>query len=1156
MAPRAATASGVQGALAEAPRPEASEGPSLGEQLQQRTSELNEALLQQQATAAVLKTISRGGFDLPPVLESVVASAVRLCSADSGIVYRLDGGLLRLAATLNMSPEFKDYVEHHPIRAGRGTAAARALQECRTVHIPDVAADTEYDYPAAHTLGRIRAILGVPMLKQGVPIGVMTIWRSQPQAFSDRQIDLLTGFADQAAIAIENTRLLQALQARNRELGNALEQQTATGEILRAISRSPIDVQPVFEAIVNAALKLCEARSACVHRLDGDRLDIAALAMVDPGGEEAIRSLYPRRADLSTVSGRAVLSRRLVEIPDVMEDAGYGAHGAARGAGFRSMLGVPMLREGQSMGAIVVGKPDPGPFPPHHVALLQTFADQAVIAIENARLFNETRQALDHQTAIGEVLRVISRSPTDVAPVFEAILDSATRLLGTPMAAVFRYDGRLVHQVAVRDWPPEAVEDARRYYPGPPSARMLSGRVILSGQLQVQEDAFADPTYDQRLARLGLWRRMVGAPLLKDGTPIGAIVVAWRDAGHTPQRQIDLLRTFADQAVIAIENARLFNETQEAFERLTATSEVLQVISSSPTDVQPVLDTVAERSGLLCHAQGARVWLVEDGHLRAMTSYGPAYRAEAEPEALPLRRTSIGGRAFVERRCIHVEDVLPLIDSEYPDIRELQARYGFRTVLAVPMLREEEAIGVISLLRQEVRPFTDTEVNLVQTFADQAVIAIENARLFKELQARNTQLTEALSQQTATGEILRVISRSPTDVQPVFEAIAAAALALCRATATNVLTYDGKLLHLAARATALPENIDAALAIFPRPAGTDTVAGQAILGRGVAVIPDVSKGPEYFAQHVARLSGSRSLMSVPLMREGTPIGAISIGRPETGPVPDQQIALLQTFADQAVIAIENVRLFKELQEKGLQLELASRHKSRFLANMSHELRTPLNAIIGFTRIVMRRCAGQLEPKQAENLEKILASGQHLLALINAILDLSKIEAGHVQVDARETELAPVLEQCLLTVEPLVHAEAVTLSAELDATLPPLFVDDEKLRQIVINLLSNAAKFTQCGRIVLSARATGEGIAISVADTGIGIEAEKLQLVFEEFEQADASSTRLYGGTGLGLTIARRLARLMGGDIEARSAPSQGSTFTLYLPLRYRPPGCP
>ncbi len=412
------------------------------------------------------------------------------------------------------------------------------------------------------------------------------------------------------------------------------------------------------------------------------------------------------------------------------------------------------------------------------------------------------------------------------------------------------------------------------------------------------------------------------------------------------------------------------------------------------------------------------------------------------------------------------------------------------------------------------------------------------------------ELAEALAQQRATGEILRLISQSHATAQPVFETIAAAALRLCGATAANVFTFDGELLHVATLAVSNPVAADAIRRAFPRPPDRATTASRAVLTRDVAAIPDVLEDPDYAIGTAAEAAGFRSNLGIPLMQAGRPIGAISVGRAKPGPFPETQVALLKTFADQAVIAIENVRLFRELEEKTRQLEIASAHKSAFLANMSHELRTPLNAIIGFTRIVMRRSKERLETQQYENLEKILTSGQHLLALINEILDLAKVESGRIEIRPGEVALAVVLEQCLRTIEPLVDASAVSLVGAFDGALPPMYVDEEKLRQIVINLLSNAVKFTAVGSIELRASAANGSVEIAVADTGIGIPADRLERVFEEFEQVDGASRRAHGGTGLGLAIARRLARLMGGDIRVESTPDVGSTFALDLPLRY------
>jgi signal transduction histidine kinase len=587
------------------------------------------------------------------------------------------------------------------------------------------------------------------------------------------------------------------------------------------------------------------------------------------------------------------------------------------------------------------------------------------------------------------------------------------------------------------------------------------------------------------------------------------------------------------------------NQAQEALAEQTATAEILKVTSGSPGQVQPVLQAILTSASRLCEASFAAVFHYDGEMLSNVAQLNASDRFAQflqQLRARPSRETTTR-RCALERRTIHTADLLN--DPEFSP-PEHQRRENVRTALSVPMMREDRLIGVITLWRNEVRPFSDKQVALVQTFADQALIAIENVRLFNETK-------EALEQQTATSEILRVISGSPTDVQPVFEAIVQSGVKLFEGAAVAVARPENGQVRLMAIAERDPEQAQKWRARFPFPLTREYMHSAAILDCKTVEMPDVQvmdgqfdAGKRNFAP-----SGYRAMTVVPMVKDGAAVGTISVIRKAPGPLSDKQVSLLKTFADQAVIAIQNARLFREIHEKSRQLEIANQHKSEFLANMSHELRTPLNAIIGFTRIVMRRSQEQLDPEQYENLEKILASGQHLLALINAILDLSKVEAGHVQVNPSEIPLAPVLESCVRTVEPLVKTDAVTLLKEFNGELPQLYLDEEKLRQIVINLLSNAVKFTASGSIRLQAHAANGSVAIAVADTGIGIAADKLGLIFEEFEQADASSTRVYGGTGLGLAIARRLARLMGGDIAVQSTLGSGSTFTLTLPVRYQ-----
>ena len=608
--------------------------------------------------------------------------------------------------------------------------------------------------------------------------------------------------------------------------------------------------------------------------------------------------------------------------------------------------------------------------------------------------------------------------------------------------------------------------------------------------------------------------------------------------------EADLLKRLK-RAELELRRAR--NDATEALERQTATADILRVISGSPTDVQPVFEAIVQSGIRLFEGAAVAVARPENGQVRLMAI------AERDPEQarkwrerfpFPLTRDYMHGAAILDCTVIDMPDVLDM--SGFESGKRNFAASGYRAMTVVPMVKDNAAIGTIAVIRAAAGPLTEKQIALLKTFADQAVIAIENVRLFNEIR-------ESLDQQTATAEVLGVISSSIADTAPVFDKILESCERLFagRIVGLNLVREDGQL-HIGAYHGAHREEFER---IFPLPVTAESGSGLSIVERRVVHYPDAENGEGVPARtrQGCKTIGIKSAIFAPLLWEGRGMGAIFVGRDHVSSFSEKEIALLKTFADQAVIAIENVRLFNEIQEKSRQLEVASRHKSEFLANMSHELRTPLNAIIGFTRIVMRRSQEKLEPLQYENLEKILASGQHLLALINSILDLSKIEAGRIEVHPGHVGLAPVLEQCVRTVEPLVKADTVRLVKEFDQALSEMYVDEEKLRQIIINLLSNAAKFTERGSIRLQAHAANGSVAIAVVDTGTGIPADKLSLIFEEFEQADASSTRVHGGTGLGLAIARRLARLMGGDIAVESTLGSGSTFTLTLPLHYGTP---
>jgi signal transduction histidine kinase len=583
----------------------------------------------------------------------------------------------------------------------------------------------------------------------------------------------------------------------------------------------------------------------------------------------------------------------------------------------------------------------------------------------------------------------------------------------------------------------------------------------------------------------------------------------------------------------------------EALAREVTTSEILRVISQSQTDLQPVFEAIVRSAAQLCEATFAVMHRFDGQVVTFDAHYGMTEQEVAgSRDSFPLRidRGTAVGRAILDRRTTHIHDIRG--DAEY-GVRAWQT--SFRTVLAVPLLREGVPVGAIGLWRREVQPFSDKQIKLVETFAAQAVIAIENVRLFKELEAHNSALTESLEQQTATSEILRVISSSPTDAQPVFDAIAANAARLCSANDAQVLRVEGETLRLVAAfgGSAMPSL---------RQLTRGHLVGRAVIDRKTIHVRDLRQALAEYPESTAAQYGVQSALAVPLLRDGVALGVIRISRTEIRPFTDKQIALLQTFADQAVIAIENVRLFKELEasnreiaEKSRQVEVASQHKSEFLANMSHELRTPLNAVIGFSEVLTDRMFGELNEKQEEYLKDIYASGTHLLSLINDILDLSKIEAGRMELELTDFHLPTALDNALMLVRERAGRRSIALQMSVDERLGQIRADERKIRQVVLNLLSNAIKFTpEGGRIEVAAVSKDESAEVSVSDTGVGIAPEDQQAVFEEFRQVGTAEKKAEG-TGLGLALCRKFIELHGGRIWVTSQVGVGSTFTFTIP---------
>ena len=1181
-------------------------------ELAERNSAYSERIAYQSAANDVLKVMSASPDDPQPVFDLISVRARDICDAYGVTVYEFDGSLLHFRAATGVSedPAVREAARAvYPTPPTRDLLPGRAILNRAIVHIRDHDADLEM----RRFILTVKSSVVVPIMRQGVPIGALHMGSREHGGFSDTQVELLKIFAEQAVIAIRGAETFRDLNARTRDLSESLQQQTATAEVLKVISSSPGELEPVFQALLGNAVRLCEAEFAMLFLFE--QTEFRAVGKWNlPHAYSEFLGKNTISADPTIPLGRAALTKQPVQVTDILVDGSYierhpGIVAIAELGGARTLLQVPMLKDNELVGTIGIYRQEIRPFTDKQVELVKNFASQAVIAIENTRLLKELRartddlsESLQQQTATADVLKVISRSAFDLDSVMNTLTQSAAELCKAEVSALYLRDGDalIARGVAEAD---ATQADFLRQTRLRISESDRVGRALLTGTVFNIPDAESenDPGLHRFATTLG-FKSCLFVPLMRDGRGVGVFALARNRVGEYPRREVDLVQTFADQAVIAIENVRLFDEVQqrtrdleEALTYQTGSANILRVIASSPTDVAPVLQAIVESACELCEAYDAVVMLKDNDELCLGAHHGPIPMSR---QRWSNDRASVSGRAMADCVPVHVHDMLSDEGAEFVIGREMSRVDGCHTILGAPLLREGEAIGAILLRRAEVHPFSDKQIALLQTFADQAVIAIGNVRLFDEVQARTRDLQESLQQQTATSEVLEVISSSSGELDPVFNKMLENATRICGANFGTMTLFEDGGFRTVALYNAPKAYADTQLYNIIRPHPESGLSAVQKTHQPVHVA-DVKNEPPYIegnahVRALADLGGARTLVIVPMLKEDELVGSITIYRQEVKSFTKKQTELVANFASQAVIAIENARLLNELRDRTEELSrslddlrtaqdrLVQTEKlaslGQLTAGIAHEIKNPLNFINNFSALSveltdelndvlkqatfaeqLRKEVGELTGLLKSNLEKVVQHGKRADSIVKNMLLHSREGSG----ERRSADVNALVGESLNLAYHGARAEkagfTITLKHDLDPEAGALDLYPQEMTRALLNLISNgfyaatkrkAEASDETFEPVLSAATKNLGKTIEIRIRDNGT---GIPPEIREKMFNPFFTTKPTGeGTGLGLSMTHDIiVKQHGGKIDVQTEPGAFTEFIITLPRNIR-----